>query len=747
MLKLSRITIENFVCFEQLVIEPSTNSERRLTVIRAENASGKTTFLRAVRWGMYGEKGLPQPSTQFSLHPAWWQPNKEGITTTVSIEFETDGSTRHFEGGENHTNYYLKRSVTTIGKSATRRDDPNYRRINPRAQLMTKNRDGTWYPNNYGVDYVIQQLLPWGLRDFFIMDTDEVTDFVGGIENKEISRAEVIGKTTSAVRSLLGIEVFRDTSQRIEKIGREFGKQATRSIGDVDLNARQEELERLRIERDETKGKIKEQELERIELEDHLNNHQAEFENELKNIGAAEPLEQLFAKNKEKLLSRKQARKSTLDLLANEIESTDLLASLAGNKVLAAHKILDPLYEQGHIPLRHLYFVRGLIESGTCVCSQDISIDNRYRRHVEDRIKVSTEQEQRADYLAHVHDASKSLISYVNQPKWSDRIKQHISRLVALDGELSDLQMEEQDINNKLDQIDEQRLQVVRDEINALNTQIENINRALPTNEQALETLNDEIISLEKMIQQRQRNERVAADKRTAEKISKLIVRVLNSAYTTIQANQIRELSDKMDIIFAQMAGNVSEEDIINEQYTEALKMITRVGLRPLNNKADDYEIFALNNHGRSMPSIQINGASRRVMALSFVLALSIESKTDAPFIADSLLNFMSGTVRTNVLRITATTSSQPILLLTGSDLQSSSEAELVSRYAGATYTLTGQWDAIDAGKGGDVVNWTDQRLISLACTCGPRQYCRICERKGQKDLLGWARSTQREDS
>ena len=59
MLIIQRIEIENFVCFDNIVVEPSCDPERPLTVIRAENGSGKTTFLRALRWGFYGEKSLP----------------------------------------------------------------------------------------------------------------------------------------------------------------------------------------------------------------------------------------------------------------------------------------------------------------------------------------------------------------------------------------------------------------------------------------------------------------------------------------------------------------------------------------------------------------------------------------------------------------------------------------------------------------------------------------------------------------
>ena len=76
MLLIRRIEITNFVCFDQIEIEPSTSREKPLTVIRAENGSGKTTLLRAIRWGMYGEKGLPGNASHFSLHPAEWRPDE-----------------------------------------------------------------------------------------------------------------------------------------------------------------------------------------------------------------------------------------------------------------------------------------------------------------------------------------------------------------------------------------------------------------------------------------------------------------------------------------------------------------------------------------------------------------------------------------------------------------------------------------------------------------------------------------------
>ena len=62
MLLIRRIEISNFVCFDNIEITPSISKEKPLTVIRAENGSGKTTLLRAIRWGMYGERGSSRQS-------------------------------------------------------------------------------------------------------------------------------------------------------------------------------------------------------------------------------------------------------------------------------------------------------------------------------------------------------------------------------------------------------------------------------------------------------------------------------------------------------------------------------------------------------------------------------------------------------------------------------------------------------------------------------------------------------------
>ena len=106
----------------------------------------------------------------------------------------------------------------------------------------------------------------------------------------------------------------------------------------------------------------------------------------------------------------------------------------------------------------------------------------------------------------------------------------------------------------------------------------------------------------------------------------------LDSAYSAIENKQVDDLSERMGRLFRQIAANVSDDDFTDAQPNKAtLRMIAQVGVRPVEASADKFEVFALNSRSRAMPPVQINGASRRVMALSFVLALCIESRTPRP--------------------------------------------------------------------------------------------------------------------
>ena len=729
MIRFTRIEIQNFVCFEDVVVEPSLEPDRPLTVIRAENASGKTTFLRAVRWGMYGEQGLPGDLTSFGTHPTFWEPTKSGIDTRVAIEFTSDGSTRHDASpGTAETKYRLIRTVRTIARDG----DPGYQRINETAQLMVQSHGGTWEAHTYGVDHVIGQLLPWELRDFFVMDADEASEFVGGSESMTISRSEVEKKTTYAINALLGIEVFRRAARRVADAERSFGAKATKAIGDSDLDEMQATLDETRRQFDEVAEKEREGERALANLKDSRTKLRERLGEELKGVGALGELRKRLEENEREMNRATKDHERALVSLGGRLETPELFAQLARSRLTATIEFLEPMYDSGQIPQRHLFFVRQLLDMGRCICGEDLSRPGAHRNHVENRLADSQADAERANFLGHIFDSARELLQLADGTDWPSETSDAEGLLAATEQRLSDLRIDRKDIDDKLQSVEHSEITLIQEEIEALDAQIDRLIAENSEYANRLPGLRTAVDALNKQIHARQNSEIAAAAHRRAEDLAGVIHRILTNAYEAIQDDQVADLSSEMNRLFAIMVDNVTEAEADTSQAgKETIRTIAQVGVRPV--LGGGFEIFAINNHGRDKPHIEINGASRRVIALAFVLALCSESGTRAPLVADSLLNMMSGAVRRNTLRTTAEKSGQPILLLTGADLEADTEVNIVSEKAGATYTLTAQWH-------GEVVNQTDSRAISLVCSCGPRQYCDVCERVGQANRPGWSR-------
>ena len=410
MLLIQRIEIDNFVCFDKLAIEPSSDPKKPLTVIRAENGSGKTTLLRAIRWGMYGERSLPGNARHFSLHPAAWRPDKQGIQTMVSILFETDGSSReHLAGTPRNTVFELRRTVKTVAMVPSRAGDPDFRRIDEQAHLMQQQPDGSWNPHDAGVDAVIGELLPWELRDFFVMDADEAADYVGGSENKVLQRREVVAKTTYAVGALLGLDIFQKTTSRLAKISDEFGRAATKAIGDKELSEKQEELERHRREYAKLDERLKLNREQKADIQGQLDQARGRLEALVGNIQAHDELNRRLKENRQAFQKTDKRRQRALETLGARVVNSRLLGSLAAREVGYVRDQLQPLYDDGSIPVRHLEFVQGLLDRGKCVCGQVLTMENDYGRRVRESVTQSSGRKEKANWLAHVLHAADAL--------------------------------------------------------------------------------------------------------------------------------------------------------------------------------------------------------------------------------------------------------------------------------------------------------------------------------------------------
>lgn len=88
-MKLIRAEFENFRLLRHLDLDFSTDSAKKLTVIRAENETGKTTILNGLQWALYGDDALPGRGRDYRLHPIDWDVSEgEQIPISVQVDFE-----------------------------------------------------------------------------------------------------------------------------------------------------------------------------------------------------------------------------------------------------------------------------------------------------------------------------------------------------------------------------------------------------------------------------------------------------------------------------------------------------------------------------------------------------------------------------------------------------------------------------------------------------------------------------------
>ena len=169
-MKLIRAEFENFRLLRDLTLDFST--DKTLTVIRAENETGKTTILNGLLWALYGDNALPNEGKDYRLHPIDWDVSNGGqVPISVQVDFETTGLWRSSRGPiETRRQYRISRSAfETL-------DGTEWKRISSTvklAQIEDTGSEFVKYP-----DAEINDELPSELRDVFFTDGDRVLSFI-----------------------------------------------------------------------------------------------------------------------------------------------------------------------------------------------------------------------------------------------------------------------------------------------------------------------------------------------------------------------------------------------------------------------------------------------------------------------------------------------------------------------------------------------------------------------------------------
>ena len=224
-MKLLRAEFKNFRMLRDLELNFSGDPERKLTVIRAANESGKTTILHGLQWALYGDAALPGKGDGFRLHPIDWDASEgKRVPITATVEFELT-TYRRVSGDVRET-----RRRYRLVRSAFEDVDGQARRSSSTVKLFALNDTGA-SPID-APESVINDELPPELRDVFFTDGDRALSFI----EADVALSTKRERVQRAIRSLLGLGVIDDAIKHVRKSAAKVNRKAKQVGGGSELN-------------------------------------------------------------------------------------------------------------------------------------------------------------------------------------------------------------------------------------------------------------------------------------------------------------------------------------------------------------------------------------------------------------------------------------------------------------------------------------------------------------------------------
>lgn len=708
-MKLIRAKFNNFRLLKDVELQFSTQNDKRLTVIRAANETGKTTTLTALIWALYGSKAVTRKNGLYSATALDKDGNGE-VDISVEVEFLTEEIIDERGNAKLEERHYrLIRKCTEIVKNNS------FQRIRETQSLFIVRPTGDDRVIDSEVPSIIEKALPKNLKDIYFTDGDSAMSFIEATADQRIKRKRV----QTAIESLLSMDKVKDLLAKLEKVRGTFGRQIEKGDLATELSKKNEQYEDILTFLNDEEEEVNELSIEKSQLEKELVKVKEKIEENLK-LG-----------DKQKLLSdikRQETEKTRLEQLHQNIKLrlTDILATnkiasyLIKERITPAIDILQNLRNNKQLPKQSIPVLAELLEAKSCFCGSDLSNDTDEGNSRRGFIKKKIEQSQESDKL----NAAATELFYALQgdplkrgtsDDWLQVYEKCMSDEAQISKQLQETQKYIERLEEDVSKIKDDYLQSLKEQeriyskkIRDLVSNISGCTHEINAKKEKLNSLKKEIDVLSQKLDKKDNS----AGKY---KLTNDLHSIFSNVFENIKTEELKKVSCAMNEIFLSMIG--ADPEANPNTMIQSAKLTEKF----------DIKVFGINGHELD-PDQDLNGASRRAITLAFILALTKVSKVDAANIIDTPLGMMSGYVKRSVLSNLIKESKQVVLFLTHSEIVG--VEDIIDKYAGEIYTLT--------NPGHFPLQLLNKPPIEeaevLKCSCNHRETCELCERKlGEK--------------
>lgn len=705
-MKLLSVTYKNVRLLRDVRIDFSTDDEKKLTVIRAENGTGKTTAMTGLIWGLYGSKYITEKLYPLSLV----EDGQTKIDIEVQIDFETEEAVSR--QGKTLVNRKLYRLIRKCTETVSD-DGKSFSRTNDIVSLF-ENGDNGFVPKVQSeIDSIVERALPAHLKDIYFTDGDKALTFI----ESTVSGSEKRLRVQKAIESLLSMKDLEALIGNLASVKRNFLSQIDKSDYSQKLLDTEQEIHENEEWIGGSEQELKELLASQTDLGDKLKKIRNSIEEQLK-LGNKEALSQEVKAIQKQIGSAENIQNNAIKSLCSLLNSPKISTSLIQEKLEPARKILEKMKARDNFPKQFIPVLNDILQRGKCLCGENLN-DNSARAkdkliYINDVIQESKEADLLNSRASNLYFAADQYSS--TEKTWSSSYDTTTKNYFNAGSSLAALKLNLKKKNEMIDEINDELLISLRDQEKILSSKQNELRNEITIT-------GDEIVRLK----EKNKELKVEADKYSSKlnkkntaggkhRLAEALKKLFDSVFNEIKTTELKKVSTEMNRIFLLMIGADSGID--------PKGMIRRAEL------SQDFDIKVYGPSEQPLnPDTELNGASRRAISLSFILALTKVSSVEATNIIDTPLGMTSGLVKSSILENLIAEGSQIVMFLTFDEIKG--VETILDKFAGSSVTLSfsGHFPKM-------LKNKPLEDGVTQICKCNHRQFCSICERTDQLNLV-----------
>jgi DNA sulfur modification protein DndD len=292
MVQILELTIRNYRQYEgRQTIDLHSDATRNINIIQGQNGAGKSNILNALTLCFYDEE-IHQEATSEELETL------PLISESILEELSTGDSARGFievKLGTDTPDYIFRREFETFKVPDGHNDQTG--------DLQLERRSGNQYEIETNPQTTLNQLLPAGVREYFIFDGEALTEFFEGGYKQRVK---------NGIIDVSHIGVLNSSIEHVEKVQKEIQRKAKDVEGEA--SKIQQRIEDLEADLSSLQSEKASLETEETELEQEI----ARIDQKLR--GASDEQVQEWVQRRDELREELENLESDIESKQNEIQ-------------------------------------------------------------------------------------------------------------------------------------------------------------------------------------------------------------------------------------------------------------------------------------------------------------------------------------------------------------------------------------------------------------------------------------------